>query len=287
MITRKSGWPLALACVLASLPTRGIAAEHPHAARWTMSQSFDKCTLTAIARDAGGNGGAALEIAWTRDVGYRAEVNLWPAAPSETNSAREPWDPRAETLLAELLGLEAVPFTFTPAGGEPRNLATPMQGLAIASVMFDACTRAIRQPDLPAQPMFTELRYAIDEHDGVCEFTGTFQLRGNGMWLVLATDGTKHQLKITRRTVGPGEPVTSLDLSSLGGPGRLEAQDASYDFDPKAFKALLADIVGEGRPFKARLRGGEVFAVPFGGKFAGVEGPMFEACARVKLGGTP
>ena len=34
-------------------------------------------------------------------------------------------------------------------------------------------------------------------------------------------------------------------------------------------------------------RGGEVFAVPFGGKFAGVEGPMFEACARVKLGGTP
>ena len=57
MITRKSGWPLALACVLASLPTRRVAAEHPHAARWTMSQSFDKCTLTAIARDAGGNGG--------------------------------------------------------------------------------------------------------------------------------------------------------------------------------------------------------------------------------------
>jgi hypothetical protein len=153
--------------------------------------------------------------------------------------------------------------------------------------MFDACATAMKQPDLPVRPMFTELRYAIAEQDNTCELTGTFQLRGNGFWLVLASDGSTHRLKITRRTLKPGEPVTWLNVSSLGGSRRLEAQDASYDLDTEAFQSLLLDIVGEGRPFEARLQGGEVFAVPFGGKFAVVEGPMFDACARVKLRGNP
>jgi len=440
LIPGRSGCLLATACALVSvLPAVVHGAQRPHATRWTTGSSFDKCTLTAMARDANGNGGATIEIGWSRDRGYTAEINLHPPAPNaawvvETSVAKRrvlegrakdrfvlsridsgepivkelgdgqalelivgtgadareystgtdgaaasvsifnncipsirdaatrplpparwsastytgrgcemaatidgspglllrfgagakgfnfrpyadsrylpgggvlrvelpgggpPWlidlkpvgnsqDPRTETMLAELRKLQSVPLLFTPSGGSPVKLQTPVEGLASASAMFDACANAMKQPNLPVQPMFTELRYAIAEHDGICELTGTFQLRGNGLWLVLQTDGTKHEFKITRRTLKPGDPITSLDVSGFGGPKRLEAQDASYELDTEAFTSLLHDLVGEGEQFGGRLAGGEIFSTMFGGKYAVVEGPMFNACARVKLGG--
>jgi hypothetical protein len=196
-----------------------------------------------------------------------------------------PEDPRSETLLAELGKLKSLPMIFTPPGGLPVKLQTPLEGLPTASAMFNACAKAMKQPNLPVQPMFTELRYAIAEQGGVCELTGTFQLRGNGIWLALQTDGAKHVLKVTRRTLKPGDPITSLDVSGIGGPKKLEAQDASYDLDADAFTSLLHDLGGEGRRFGGQLRGGDNFSTAFGGKYAVVEGPMFDACARVKLGG--
>jgi hypothetical protein len=431
-----------MACALVgALPALSLAAQRPDPRRWMTGSSFDKCTLTALARSAEGEGGATVEIGWSRDGGYTAELSLWPAAPNspwvvQTSVAKRrvieggaktrfvlsrietgdeivkdlregqaldvivgtgahsrlfstgtagltqsvvvfnncipeirdaasrpepparwntgtstgracemvatvdglpglllrfgagakgrgfnvyadsrhqkdggslrielpggapPWlidveaavssqDPRSETLLAELRRLVSLPLVFTPPGGSPVKLRTPLEGLPTASAMFDACAGAMSQPDLPVQPMFTELRYAVAEHDGICELTGTFQLRGNGMWLVLQSDGVKHAFKVTRRTLKPGDPIVSLDVSGFGGPKRLEAQDASYDLDADAFKALLDDMVGEGTRFGGRLGGGEIFSTTFGGKYAVVEGPMFQACARVKLVGKP
>jgi hypothetical protein len=145
----------------------------------------------------------------------------------DVRSAVSLQDPRSETVLAELRSLESLPLVFTPRGGSPVKLRTALEGLPTAIAMFDACANAMKQPDLPMQPMLTELRYAIAEHDGMCELTGTFQLRGNGMWLVLQSDGAKHVFNVTRRRLKAGDPITSLDVSGFGGPENLEKQDAS------------------------------------------------------------
>jgi hypothetical protein len=192
-------------------------------------------------------------------------------------------DPAVSRLLDELRQRKQLPMTFTPLGGKPLKVRTTLNDLPLASAMFDACMTALKQPELPPQLQFTELRYVITVGDQACELTGTFQLQGNGLWLTLVSDGSKNLIKVTRRQLKAGIRINSLDLGGFGGSRDFKGQDATLELDHEAFASLRRDLVGEGRPFGITLADGAAYTGKFGGRFALVEAPMFDACARVKF----
>jgi len=192
-------------------------------------------------------------------------------------------DPRTPALYAAIKSLEPVDMVFTPEGAKPIALRTATEGLAVASPMFDACAAALRQESLPPQYQFNELRYIVSEHEDLCEFTGTYQLDGNAIWLTLVSDGKKNVVKVTRRTVGNGYLIGWLGLEHIGGPKKLVAQDATFELDANEFATLRGDLVRNGRDFHIEMSRDRSYTGQFGGALAVVEAPMFEACAHAKL----
>lgn len=196
-------------------------------------------------------------------------------------------DPREKQLLDALLQLQPVPMTFTPQGAASVKLQPPLGNLEVAGPMFRDCMTAVQSVSLPPQRDFAELSYTVSEAGNSCELSGTFQIQGNALWLVLSSDGNKNSLKVTRRMVKSGYRIESLDMSGFGGPKRLTAEDAVLELDTSALANLRSDLVGAGRDFGMRMNRTESYTAQFGGRFAPLEATMYNACVEAKSSPRP
>ena len=136
-------------------------------------------------------------------------------------------DSRETRLLEALIGRKTLPMTFTPRGAQSVAFLAPLGNIEVAGPMFRACMNAVKAPDLPPQLSLAELHYSVTETGKACELSGTFQIEGNAIWLVLSTDGGKHTVKVTRRMVKAGRPIEAIDLGALGGPKDFTGLDAA------------------------------------------------------------
>lgn len=191
-------------------------------------------------------------------------------------------DPRVPAVLSAMRR-SPLDMTFTPHGGKPMALRTTADALAVAGAMFDACVNALRAETLPDQASFSELRHVVNEVDDSCELTATQQVDGNAIWLTLLSEGARHSMKVTRRTVGNGHLIQEMRLASLGGPDKTTAQDVTFELDAAQFAAMRRDLTGKGREYRIAMSSQKGYIAKFGGPHALVEAPMFEACVHAKF----
>jgi hypothetical protein len=271
-------------------------AEHDTGPRWTVDTSGGReCSLDTFLPDVGGYQIAfrirrdsalvlALENKGVGDPGGRLRIEVPGAEPwiLDSKSPTPTPGPRDVEILAALLALKPVPMTFLPSGGDPVPFPSPTDNLAIAGPIFRACAAAVKLPQAPRPPQFHEVSYSVSERRDLCSITGHYQLHGDGIWLRLTTGVGETTLDVTRRKLRMGYVVQSLDLSLLGGPKAIASDVGSFTLDEKAFAALRADLSGPGRDFGITISGTERHTAQFGGKLAGVEASMFEACLKAK-----
>jgi hypothetical protein len=209
--------------------------------------------------------------------------------------ANEPWlldtevpsrgaEPRAAALLGELAQRRMPRMTYTPRGAQSVPLTITGENWSVAYAMFDACVAAARKPAPKEFVDFTELRYAAEEETASCKLTATYQLQGNVLWLVLASEAGKTVIDATHRRSRTGYMLESLDLRNFGGPRRARTPDTKITLDAARFAEVRRGLVDDGVSFGIVVSATESYTARFGGEFAAVEAAMFEACVGTKFG---
>jgi hypothetical protein len=212
---------------------------------------------------------------WVFDTEMYATADKSRAPPSEHQT-------RSSILLRELARGLSPTMAFTPRGGKAVPVSMTLENWKVAKSMFDACTSASMGPK-PARPVsYTDLRHIVEERPDFCQLTATYQLHGNGIWLVLTSERGKAALKVTHRVVGKGFKLTSMDLRAFGGSGNVTAPDTTLPLDAATFATVRQGLVGAGVEFGIAMSRTESFAAPFGGELGRIEAAMFEACVKAR-----
>jgi hypothetical protein len=208
--------------------------------------------------------------------------------------AKEPWildtekhvrgAPSHPSTLLGLLARGVSPkMAFTPRGRRAIPVSLPLENWKAAAAMFDAC-RSAASGDAPRKLVsYRELRHVVEERPEGCFLTATYQLEGNGIWLVLTTEGGKPALKITHRTLGNGYKLQSMDLRKFGGSRKVTAPDTTLPMDAPTFAQVRRELVGSGVEFGIEMPRSKTYLAPFGGDVGRIEAAMFEACVKTRL----
>jgi hypothetical protein len=207
--------------------------------------------------------------------------------------AKEPWVLDTEKYVggaatdpSTLLGLLArgvsPKMAFTPRGRQAIPVSLPLENWKAAAAMFDACRSAAYGGAPRKLVSYRELRHVVEERPEGCYLTATYQLQGNGIWLVLTTEGGKPALKVTHRTLGNGYKLQSMDLRTFGGSGKVTAPDTTLSLDAATFAEVRRRLVGSGVEFGIEMPRPKTYVVPFGGEYGRIEAAMFEACVKAK-----
>jgi hypothetical protein len=277
-------------------------AAQPPAARWTASTSgtmgAQSCSLnvSALLGIEGVKGG--FDTVRSRNARFSASSSPSYFADGGTlridlPGAKESWEldtekPAAGTdtysaiLLSQLARGVSPKMAFIPRGRISVPVSMPLENWKPAAAMFDACRAAASVGAPQTIVSYTELRHAVEETPEGCVLTGTYQLLGNGIWLVLTTEGGKPALKVTHRTLGNGYKLQSMDLRKFGGSGRVMAADTTLPLDAATFAEVRRGLLGSGVEFGIEMPRSKTYAAPFGGEPGRIEAAMFEACVKAK-----
>jgi hypothetical protein len=277
-------------------------AAQPQAARWTATTSgtmgAQACSLSVSGMI--GIEGVAGTFSAIRPNGVRFDASSSPsyfanggALRIDLPGAKGSWmldteqydaatDSRSATLLSQLASGASPKMAFIPRGRQAVPVSMPLENWKPAAAMFDAC-RAAASGGMPQKIVsYTELRHAVEETPEGCLLTGTYQLLGNGIWLVLTTEGGKPALKVTHRTLGNGYKLQSMDLRRFGGRRNVTAPDTTLPIDAATFAEVRRGLVGSGVEFGIEMPQSKTYAAPFGGELGRIEAAMFEACVKAK-----
>jgi len=206
------------------------------------------------------------------------------ASPWLIDTEKDDVDARRKTmLLGELRQLKPPHMTFTPRGAVPVEAKDLLGNLDTAIAMFDVCmatnARLAKAQDNPD----SAIRFSVSESEGVCEFTGVYQVAGEGIWLSLLSQQKKHVLKVERRRLAPGYEVRALDLGEIVGARNVEAADAVFELDAAKLGRLRRDLAGAGREFVVHSTRDAGYKMQFGGEVAAVPFAMFDACVHTRF----
>jgi hypothetical protein len=277
------------------------AAQRP-AARWTATTSG---TMGAQACSLSVDGMVGIEgvdgsFSAIRPNGVRFDLRSSPSYFADggtlridLSGAKESWmldtesymrgtDARSSALLSQLARGVSPKMAFIPRGRPAVPVSMPLENWKAAAAMFDACRGAASGGAPQKIVSYTELRHVVEERPEACELTATYQLQGNGIWLVLTTEGGKPALKITHRTLGNGYKLQSMDLRKFGGSRRMTAPDTTLPIDAATFTAVRRGLVGSGVEFGIEMPRSKTYLAPFGGELGRIEAVMFEACVKAK-----